>query len=181
MREAMEAFWQRGYHATSVNDLLAEMKLNRGSLYGTFGDKKHLFLATLAEYEKQSRETMRQALEQPGSPRKAIEQWAMNAATMCAGESGLRGCLGVKAAMEMAPQDKDVAEWVRTITRARDQLVAKAIRRGQEAGEINATLDARVVARALNTALAGLKVLGTAAPTVKDAQEVVSMMLRMLD
>jgi TetR/AcrR family transcriptional regulator, transcriptional repressor for nem operon len=181
MREAMEAFWERGYHATSVSDLLSEMKLNRGSLYGTFGDKKHLFLATLAEYEKQSREMMRQTLEQPGPARRAIEQWAMDAAKMCAGESGLRGCLGVKAAMEMAPQDKDVAEWVRSITRARDQLLAKAVRRGQQAGEINVKLDPRVVARALNASLAGLKVLGTAAPSEKDVREVVAMMLRMLD
>lgn len=181
MREAMEAFWQRGYHATSVNDLLAEMNLNRGSLYGTFGDKKQLFLAALAEYEKQSRETMRQILEQPGSARKAIEQWVMTAATMCAGEAGLRGCLGIKAAMEMAPQDKDVAEWVKTITRARDQLMAKAIRRGQKDGEINPSLDARVVARCLNTSLAGLKVLGTAEPSERDVRDVVAMMLRILD
>jgi TetR/AcrR family transcriptional regulator, transcriptional repressor for nem operon len=181
MREAMEAFWQRGYHATSVNDLLAEMKLNRGSLYGTFGDKKHLFLATLAEYEKQSRDVMKQILEQPGPAREAIEQWAMTAVEMCSGESGLRGCRGIKAALEMASQDKDVADWVRTITKARDQLLAKAVRRGQEAGEINPKLDPKVVAKALNTSLAGLKVLGTAAPTEKEVREVVLMMLRMLD
>lgn len=181
MREAMEAFWQRGYHGTSVNDLLAEMKLNRGSLYGTFGDKKHLFLATLAQYEKQSRDVMEQTLAQPGSARKAIEQWAMTAVSMCSGEAGLRGCLGIKAAMEMAAHDKDVADWVRTITRARDQLLARAIRRGQEAGEINRKLEPRVVARALNTALAGLKVLGTAGPTEKEVREVIAMMLRMLD
>lgn len=181
MREAMAAFWQRGYHATSVSDLLAEMKLNRGSLYGTFGDKKKLFLATLAEYEKQSRETMRQTLEHPGSARKAIEKWAHETALLCAGQSGLRGCLGVKAAMEMAPQDKDVAEWVKTITRARDQLVQKAIRRGQAEGEINPRLDARAVARFLNTSLAGMKVWGTAAPSEKDVREVVSMVLKILD
>ena len=181
MREAMEAFWERGYHGTSVNDLLAEMNLNRGSLYGTFGDKKKLFLATLAEYEKQSRETMRETLEQPGSVRKAIEQWAWEVATICTGEAGLRGCLGLKAALEMAPQDKDVAGWVRTVTRARDQLMAKAVRRGQSDGEINPRLDPRVVARFINTSLAGLKVLGTAAPTEKEVREVVAMMLRILD
>lgn len=181
MRDAMTAFWEHGYHATSVSDLLSEMKLNRGSLYGTFGDKKKLFLATLAEYEKQSREMMRQTLEQPGSARKAIEHWATETAMVCAGESGLRGCLGVKAAMEMAPQDKDVAEWVRSVTRARDQLVAKAIRRGQDDGEIKPSLDARVIARCLNTLLAGLKVRGTAAPTDREVREVVEMMLRVLD
>ena len=51
-QEAMEAFWERGYAATSVNDLLEEMGLNRGSLYGTFGDKKQLFLAALEKYAK---------------------------------------------------------------------------------------------------------------------------------
>jgi TetR/AcrR family transcriptional repressor of nem operon len=181
MREAMAAFWERGYHGTSVSDLLAEMKLNRGSLYGTFGDKKKLFLATLAEYERQSRETMRETLERPGSARAAIEQWAAEAAMFCAGEAGLRGCLGVKAAMEMAPHDKDVADWVRAVTRARDHLVAKAVRRGQSDGEINPRLDPRVVARCLNTLLAGLKVRGTAAPTDREVRETVAMMLRVLD
>lgn len=181
MREAMAAFWERGYHATSVNDLLAEMKLNRGSLYGTFGDKKKLFLASLAEYEKESREAMRQTLEQPGSARAAIQQWAFETATVCAGEAGLKGCLGVKAAMEMAPQDSEVAEWVRSVTRARDQLVAKAVRRGQAEGEINAGLDPRTIARCLNTMLAGLKVRGTAAPSDREVREVVAMGLRILD
>src|SRR5438105_13580229 len=110
MQEAMEAFWQRGYHATSVSDLLSEMKLNRGSLYGTFGDKKKLFLAALAEYEKQGRETVRQALERPGPARRAVEQWVMSAAQLCSGEAGHRGCLALKAAMEMAPQEQDVAD-----------------------------------------------------------------------
>ena len=54
-RDAMETFWERGYHATSVNDLLSDMKLNRGSLYDTFGDKKHLFMAALGEYAAQIR------------------------------------------------------------------------------------------------------------------------------
>ena len=67
MKEAMEAFWERGYHGTSVNDLLAEMKLNRGSMYDTFGDKKSLFLATLAEYERQGREAVAEILNKPGS------------------------------------------------------------------------------------------------------------------
>src|ERR1700676_751611 len=98
MREAMEAFWQRGYHATSVTDLLGEMKLNRGSLYGTFGDKKKLFLAALAEYEKQGHEMVRSALDRPGSARKALEAWVCDSASSCTGEAGLRGCLALKAA-----------------------------------------------------------------------------------
>jgi hypothetical protein len=42
---AMAAFWSKGYAATSIEDLLAHMGIQRGSLYGTFGDKRTLFLA----------------------------------------------------------------------------------------------------------------------------------------
>ena len=181
MREAMEAFWERGYHGTSVNDLLAEMNLNRGSLYGTFGDKKQLFMAALAEYEKQGRERDRQVLEQPGSARKAIEQWVQAAVEMCTGDPGLRGCLGMKAAIEMAPQDEDVAEWVRNVTHQRELMLARIIRKGQSEGEINPNLEPRAAGRYLISSLAGLKLLGTASPSAREVREVIDLILRVLD
>jgi len=180
MQEAMEAFWERGYHATSVSDLLAEMKLNRGSLYGTFGDKKSLFLAALTEYERQGRQAMREILQRPGSARDAITQWVVESGRQTVGESGQKGCLGLKAAMEMAPQDRDVADWAREVARQRERLLAKTIRRGQAEGEIDSGLDARAVARYLVTALAGLRVVGVSAPTEREVSEVVELILRVL-
>src|SRR5829696_8134397 len=90
-QEAMEAFWERGYAATSVNDLLAEMGLNRGSLYGTFGDKKKLFLAALEKYAEQRGGEFREALARPGSAKSAIRDFIATAAETCAGKDGWRG------------------------------------------------------------------------------------------
>jgi TetR/AcrR family transcriptional repressor of nem operon len=181
MKEAMEAFWERGYHATSVNDLLSEMKLNRGSLYGTFGDKKSLFLAALTEYERQGREAMREILERPGSARDAIHKWVADSGQQSVGGAGQKGCLGLKAAMEMAPQDEDVANWVRQITHERERLIAKVIKRGQADGDIDPKLDSRSAARYLITAIAGLRVLGASAPTEREVRDVVGLILRVLD
>src|ERR1700738_3778032 len=47
---AMAAFWTRGYEATSIDDLVEATGINRGSLYGTFGDKRRLFLSALHRY-----------------------------------------------------------------------------------------------------------------------------------
>ena len=47
---AMAAFWTRGYEATSIDDLVEATGINRGSLYGTFGDKRRLFLMALDRY-----------------------------------------------------------------------------------------------------------------------------------
>ncbi len=181
MKEAMGAFWENGYHATSVNNLLSEMKLNRGSLYDTFGDKKTLFLAALAEYERQARVAFAELLDKPGSAKAAIRHWAAAAADLCTGDAGQRGCLGLKAAVEMAPHDPEVAAWVREVTRERELLVAKVIKRGQSDGEISDRLDARVVARYLLTCLAGLKIMGVSSPSAREVREVVSLILLVLD
>ena len=116
-RDAMETFWERGYHATSLNDLLSEMKLNRGSLYDTFGDKKQLFMAALAEYERISNEMIFESLQQAGSARNAVVAMIEAASDTCVGTDGQRCCLGLKAAIELAPHDADVLAWLRSTGR----------------------------------------------------------------
>ena len=44
LTKAMNAFWARGYEATSMQDLVDCMGIGRGSLYAAFGDKRRLFL-----------------------------------------------------------------------------------------------------------------------------------------
>jgi len=50
IERAMGIFWSRGYHGTSLPDLLEATKLSRGSLYSAFGDKHTLFLRALDRY-----------------------------------------------------------------------------------------------------------------------------------
>ena len=50
LEKAMQVFWHKGYEATSMEDLLTAMDLNRGSLYDTFGDKRQLFLKAIDRY-----------------------------------------------------------------------------------------------------------------------------------
>jgi len=180
-REAMETFWERGYHATSMNDLLSDMKLNRGSLYDTFGDKKQLFMAALNEYERLGNELLFEELNKPGSARDAIVEMFESAGETCVGPDGQKCCLGLKAAIELAPHDPDVLAWVRRVTKHREDVFAKVIERGQREKEINPELDPRTAARYLLTTLAGLKLLGTTAPRKNEISEVVRLILTVLD
>jgi len=180
-QEAMEAFWERGYNATSVNDLLAEMGLNRGSLYGTFGDKKQLFLAALEKYQDQNVAMIREVLEQPGSALDAVEALLNLAVEKCTGAGAAKGCLAAKAAMELAPHDKDIAAWLKRFHRRNTDLVTRRIVRGQEKGEISRRVDARAAARFILNGIAGLRLLGTITPAENEPQDVVKMMLKVLD
>ena len=179
-QEAMEAFWEHGYFATSVNDLLAEMGLNRGSLYGTFKDKKTLFLAALDKYAEQVAGEIGAILDAP-SVRDAIRDLLREAAKRARGEEGRRGCLAGKAALEMAPHDADIGDWVRRFHERKVELVEQTIRRGQRQGEIDPSVDARATARFLLNGMAGLHLLGTIAPDEAEVQDVVRSILKALD
>lgn len=48
--KAMEVFWQKGYSGASLNDLTAEMGINKPSLYAAFGNKEALFVSAVNRY-----------------------------------------------------------------------------------------------------------------------------------
>jgi TetR/AcrR family transcriptional repressor of nem operon len=181
MQEALEAFWEHGYVATSMQDLQEEMGLNRGSLYGTFGDKKKLFLAVLDKYYEQRVEDFQRVLEEPESPRQALRDLLDRVASECTGDDGQRGCLAAKAAMELAPHDKDVAAWLKRFHRRNVGMVAKVIERGQQRGEISRRLDAESAARFVLNNIAGLRLLGTTSPSNSDVKAVIELVLKVLD
>ena len=52
--KAMQTFWEHGYHATSISDLVEATRLQPGSLYAAFESKRGLFLAALDHYAGQS-------------------------------------------------------------------------------------------------------------------------------
>ena len=43
LTKATDLFWKQGFHATSIQDLVNHLKINRASLYDTFGGKEELF------------------------------------------------------------------------------------------------------------------------------------------
>jgi AcrR family transcriptional regulator len=50
IEKAMQVFWHKGYEATSMEDLLTAMNLNRGSLYNSVDYKCQLFLIVIDRY-----------------------------------------------------------------------------------------------------------------------------------
>jgi AcrR family transcriptional regulator len=50
LNTAMKLFWEKGYGATSIQDILHESKVHAGSLYHFFPTKQDLLLTTLERY-----------------------------------------------------------------------------------------------------------------------------------
>jgi AcrR family transcriptional regulator len=72
VQTAMELFWEKGYHSTSIADILAKAQINAGSLYHFFPGKQDLLIAVLDSY----RDGIREMLIEPacGHVRDPIEK-----------------------------------------------------------------------------------------------------------
>ena len=107
--KAMHAFWARGYEATSIQDLIDCMGINRGSIYASFKDKRNLFLLALEHYEANYRGASLKEFRQNCSPREAIIGLIENAAETALSDEQRFGCMLVNTATEMAPHDDGIA------------------------------------------------------------------------
>ncbi len=181
VRDAMNVFWTRGYHATSLPDLLAGTGLSRGSLYKAFGDKKALFLRALDCYAEAGLEELGETLAAPGSAKEAIRAALSIYVPLSADNPGRRGCMVMATAAEMLPHDPEVDAQVRSTFRRIQALLADAVRRGQDAGEIPARQDARDLARFLVCQIEGMRVLGKVGADRGDMAAVVDAAMRCLD
>jgi TetR/AcrR family transcriptional regulator, transcriptional repressor for nem operon len=157
---AAKVFWDKGYHATSIDDLCESTGLLRGSLYGAFGDKKGMLLASLDQYADKGLARLAESLSSSELSREVLRSallYYTRAATVLAGR---HGCLLTNTALEMLPHDPDVAERVERIFRRMATLLAAAVIRGQAAGIFNSHLDERAVGDFLLCVIQGLRVLG---------------------
>ena len=164
LHRAMEAFWKRGYEATSLNDLLDCMQIQRASLYNAFGDKHTLFLETLRLYAARRRIEILH-LTKTLSPRQAILSLFEDAITAVVKQKQRNGCFLINTALELSPHDKKAAEIVRmAFTYMEKQFFKKLIENGQAVGEISKSVVPTHAARALLSLFIGLRVLSRSRP-----------------
>ncbi|MDE2005815.1 MAG: TetR/AcrR family transcriptional regulator [Rhodospirillales bacterium] len=168
---AMALFWRQGFEATSIQDLVAALGINRASMYAAFGDKRGLFLAVIDRYLAHSNAERLAILAAPGPARAAIA--AFLAALLAEADSTgpRRGCLVTNTLIEMAPRDPEIARRLRASLARVEEGFAEAIRRGQAAGEIAATRDPGALARYLVGIAQGIRVLargGAGADQLRD-------------
>ena len=149
---AMEAFWRKGYEATSLADLTQCTKLNKASLYRVFGDKHKLFKAALKNYaDTEFSEVMAVAFNSE-SP---LENIRAVVHKICADLGSDKGCLMINSLVELAPHDPEVKKMLQGFGEQRIGAMTDMIGKAQQAGEIRKELEPFKLAVSLMLTLAG--------------------------
>lgn len=181
LERVMQAFWAKGFKATSLDDLCEATGLGRSSLYAAFGGKRALLHRSLDCYEKQGVARIAAALAQPVPVREAIAAFVNGLIDRIVAGPGRRGCFIGNCAAELARQDRETAARVRRSLERIEGLFREALDRAKAHGEIAATADAESLARFLVAGIQGLRLVGKANPDRHVLEGTAAVMLRCLD
>lgn len=180
LEKAMIVFWQKGYEAASVQDLIDAMGINRGSLYDTFGDKRSLFLEAVGSYQKRAVDSLSSILGGSGSAGSRIQKALEHAAGL--GQAGLcAGCLLTNCAIERGQQDEEVAALVQRGFAGLEGLFVEVLRGSWEAESVRAKPDLTARARFLVTAMQGLVVMGKARVNVVTRRDAIRVAMSVVE
>ena len=181
LRSAMHVFWNKGYEAASLADILTATGLSKSSLYATFGDKRSLFLAAFDVFRKERMVHLHRILDDGRPARRSIERFFREVVAHVAEPDHLCGSMTANQAVELAPHDVDVQKLVAEDFQAVEDAFTRAIERGQADGSIASREEPRRLARFLVVGLGGLEVMARAKSERVRLDDTVTVMMAALD
>lgn len=181
LEKAMQVFWKNGYNATSMEDLVTAMGINRASLYGTFGDKKQLYMAALRQFQRESQGQNGQIMARAShSPKSQLFGLLQNQLEQSLADAENKGCMMANATAEMAILDADVCQLVVQNKCAVEALFEQLIQAGQAAGEFRAQIEPSEGAAFLVNYLNGMRVVSKTRPDAEKMRTSLALALSVL-
>ncbi|MBP9085784.1 MAG: TetR family transcriptional regulator [Kofleriaceae bacterium] len=160
--KAATAFWLRGFHALSVDDVLSTIGIGRQSFYNAFGDKRALLGLCLVRYREQQLTTFTSYFA--SRPTVAAGFTALFESLLAEPDAHKRrGCLILNTAVELAASDVDIADLAAAYQVAIEDLFAAQLAR-TVTDDNSAMDDARRKARLLVAIYLGLRMMAKADP-----------------
>jgi TetR/AcrR family transcriptional repressor of nem operon len=151
-------FWDKGYAATTPQDLCDATGLGRGSLYNAFVGKRELFDRVLERYNARGAVVQLAVLDEPRPVKDRIRSLLMTTL----GEGGTTeraGCLAVSTAVQMCGNDPELVAVLRKRFSQTEKALIAAIEFGQASGEIRQDISAILLGRLVMSAMYGMTVM----------------------
>lgn len=154
---ATRLFWQKGFEATTLDDLEQATHATRPTLYHWFGNKEDLFRKVLRRYELQRLGVVWRALRQERI-RDVLDAYMTGFIQTMTDPETPDGCLGINAALVCSER----ADATRSLMVDRRRVYEAALRRrlalAQRQGELDAGADPALLAGYFTALMAGMAI-----------------------
>ncbi|NOY53371.1 MAG: TetR/AcrR family transcriptional regulator [Deltaproteobacteria bacterium] len=154
LSEATRLFHQKGFGATSINDLVAATGLKKGSLYFHFEGKDALALAILKKAREEFLEFLNRSLSGT-TPGASLRRFFQCVFKKHKSNGFVGGCIFGNTALEMSDKEPFFANFIRGIFEEWVEKLQDVIKNAQVSGEVRNDLSAHLLARHVVSTLEG--------------------------
>lgn len=177
LTQAMNLFWKQGYAATSIQDLVNHLGINRASIYDTFGGKRELFQRAFSLYRAQNLSGISSFFDSQPDVQKGLHLLFETAIQQAMTDPDRKGCFVVNTVTELVP---NVPEMDPIIAQNKDDYeaqFAKYLQTGKDSGQLSQSLDVEAAASLLYLVYNGLRVVSKVNPNRQELLNSVKLAL----
>lgn len=157
--KAMTLFWQHGYEATSLSDLVEATGAKAPTLYAEFVNKEGLFRAVLDHYIAHFAAKHEAKLCCDDKPvDDALKDYFTAVATCYTSKDTPAGCFMINTSAALAASSKEIAKTIKSRHAVQEQTLREFLQHRQEKGEIPAGKDVKELALFLSCVLQGMSI-----------------------
>ncbi|GHD91160.1 TetR/AcrR family transcriptional regulator [Pseudocitrobacter sp. RIT415] len=157
--KAMTLFWQHGYEATSLSDLVEATGAKAPTLYAEFVNKEGLFRAVLDHYIAHFAAKHEAKLCCDDKPvDEALKDYFTAVATCYTSKDTPAGCFMINTSAALAASSKEIAKTIKSRHAVQEQTLREFLQHRQEKGEIPAGKDVKELALFLSCVLQGMSI-----------------------
>ena len=179
--KAMKLFWEKGFAATSLSDLVAATGMAKPGLYATFGDKEALYEKALARYYEELGSPLLDDLVGSEDPlRVVIRRFLDGVAAAAVDKAYPGGCFIANSVVESTHRPAPTEDLARAYDAKRRAAMAKRFRAAKKRGELPADADTKALAEFFSGQALALAVMARAGADRKALDRLIEVAMRVI-
>ncbi|MGO1625627.1 MAG: TetR/AcrR family transcriptional regulator [Halomonadaceae bacterium] len=157
LERALQLFWCKGFHVTSLKDLERALDMRPGSIYATFGSKGQLFQEALERYAQLALVELERTLSTHKSPLSGLAAYLRRLGGLRDQELPSRACMLVKSLLELGEREQTARDKAEALLAGMETRFIERFATAQRAGELDSQLDPTRLGRRLQAEVMGLR------------------------
>lgn len=183
LEKAVQLFWARGYHATSMKQIEQALDMRPGSIYATFGSKDQLFSEALDAYVAKGNALLGNLVAGQGQIIDALQDYLRDLAIACHPGScePSKACMLVKTLLEASYTHDSIAGQANELLHGIEQSFARALIEARDRGELKPDTDCNRLARLVQAQIMGLRAFAQRETSAEQVSQLADDMAALLE
>ena len=181
LQKAIQLFWEKGYYATSVDEVVKRTGVAKYGIYGTFGPKHTLFKKVLAQYAADRHQDVQSPLRRPGASLPDVREFFETVPELIAQSGHQWGCLVCNTGVEVGLRDPEINTFVKDFFADIARVLKGCLKRAVQNGELEEQEDIDALATYLATEFRTVLMLARSGYDAQAIQQHLNFALKLLE